>query len=61
MRIMARYGFNIVATWESRHDNRTELVYLLEWSDMETMKERWKMFMADQEWVEIKTVTADGS
>jgi hypothetical protein len=59
MRIMARYGFQIVATWESRHDNRTELVYLLEWSDMETMKERWTMFMADQEWVEIKKVTAE--
>lgn len=59
MRIMARYGFKIVATWESRQDNRTELVYLLEWSDMETMKERWTMFMADQEWVEIKKVTAE--
>ena len=27
MRIMARYGFKIVATCESRHDNRTEFVY----------------------------------
>jgi hypothetical protein len=58
-RIMARYGFKIVATWESRHDNRTELVYLLEWSDTETMKERWAAFMADQEWAEIKKVTAE--
>jgi len=33
MRIMVRYGFKIVATWESRHQNRAELVYLLEWSD----------------------------
>ena len=54
MRIMARYGFKIVATWESRHHNRTELVYLLEWSDTETMKERWAMFMADREWAQIK-------
>ena len=59
MRIMARYGFKIVATWESRHDNRTELVYLLEWSDTKTMKERWAAFMADQEWAEIKQVTAE--
>lgn len=59
MRIMARYSFKIVATWESRHDNRTELVYLLEWTDTETMKERWAMFMADQEWAEIKKVTAE--
>lgn len=59
MRIMARYGFKIVATWESRHDNRTELVYLLEWPDTETMKEQWAKFMADQEWAEIKKVTAE--
>lgn len=59
MRIMARYGFKIVATWESRHNNRTELVYLLEWSDREAMKERWAKFMADQEWAEIKKATAE--
>lgn len=59
MRIMARYGFKIVATWESRHNNRTELVYLLEWSDRETMKERWAKFMPDQEWAKIKKATAE--
>jgi hypothetical protein len=59
MRIMTRYGFKIVATWESRHDNRTKLVYLLEWTDTKTMKERWAAFMADQEWAEIKKVTAE--
>jgi hypothetical protein len=59
MRIMARYGFKIVATWEARHDNHTEFVYLLEWSDTETMKEQWAAFMADQEWAEIKEVTAE--
>ncbi len=59
MRIMARYGFKIVATWESRHHNRTELVYLLEWPDTETMKEQWAEFMSDQEWAEIKKVTAE--
>jgi hypothetical protein len=31
MRIMAKYDFKIVATWESKKDNRTEFVYLLEW------------------------------
>ncbi|HAA32401.1 MAG TPA: NIPSNAP family containing protein [Cyanobacteria bacterium UBA8553] len=59
MRIMARYGFKIVATWESRHQNRTELVYLLEWTDAETMKRQWAAFMADQEWAQIKKVTAE--
>ena len=33
MRIMAKYDFKIVATWESKKDNRTEFVYLLEWPD----------------------------
>ena len=37
MRIMAKYDFKIVATWESKKDNRTEFVYLLEWPDRETM------------------------
>ena len=40
MRIMAKYDFKIVATWESKKDNRTEFVYLLEWPDRETMADR---------------------
>lgn len=59
MRIMARYGFKIVATWESWHNNSTEFIYLLEWSDTETMEERWAKFMTDQEWAEIKQATAE--
>jgi len=39
--------------------SRTEFVYLLEWPDTETMKERWAAFMSDQEWAEIKQVTAE--
>ena len=58
MRIMARYDFKIVATWESRSGNRTEFVYLLEWPDKETMKDRWAKFLADKEWSEIKKATA---
>ena len=34
MWIMAKYDFKIVATWESKKDNRTEFVYLLEWPDV---------------------------
>ena len=29
MRIMAKYDFKIVATWESKKDNRTEFIYCL--------------------------------
>src|SRR6266850_5117013 len=42
MRIMAKYDFKIIATWESEKDNRTEFVYLLEWPDRETMADRWE-------------------
>ena len=56
-RIMAKYDFNIVAMWESRHDGKLEFVYLLEWPDEATMKSRWAAFMADEEWAEIKRQT----
>lgn len=57
-RIMARYDFHIVAMWESRTNEGPEFVYLLEWPDEETMKDRWDAFMADQEWSDIKVETA---
>jgi NIPSNAP len=59
MRIMAKYDFKIVATWESEKDNRTEFVYLLEWPDKETMSDRWKKFLQDQEWIKIKKETGE--
>ena len=59
MRIMAKYDFKIVATWESKKDNRTEFVYLLEWPDKETMTDRWRKFLQDQEWIKIKKETGE--
>jgi hypothetical protein len=59
MRIMAKYDFKIVATWESKKDNRTEFVYLLEWPDKETMADRWEKFLRDQEWNKIKKETGE--
>ena len=61
MRIMARYDFKIVAIWESRKDNRTEFIYLLEWPDKETMTDRWEKFLHDEEWIRIKKETAEKS
>lgn len=58
MRIMAKYDFNIVAMWETKHDDRTEFVYLLQWPDQATLEDRWAKFLADQEWSEIKMRTA---
>jgi NIPSNAP len=59
MRIMAKYDFKIVATWESKKDSRTEFVYLLEWPDEETMTDRWEKFLQDQEWIKIKKETGE--
>lgn len=58
MRIMARYDFRIIAMWETKKEDRTEFVYILEWPDKETMKDRWAKFMADQEWSNIKKETS---
>jgi len=57
-RIMrTRYGFQIVAMWESGFDARTEFVYVLEWPDEAAKTSGWAAFMADTEWTEIKRVT----
>ncbi|KAF1723211.1 NIPSNAP family containing protein [Pseudoxanthomonas wuyuanensis] len=56
-RIMARHGFRILAMWETRHQDRTEFVYLLEWPDQATQEKQWAAFMADQEWSDIKART----
>ncbi|WP_198425309.1 NIPSNAP family protein [Chryseobacterium panacisoli] len=58
LRIMKKYGFTIVATWESEFREKTEFVYLLEWKDENAMKTAWEGFMADKEWKEIKARTA---
>lgn len=57
VRIMRKYGFNIVAMWEAQTDRRTEFVYLLAWPDETAKSAAWAAFMADEEWNEIKRVT----
>jgi len=57
-RIMrTKYGFEIVAMWETKFEGRTEFAYLLEWPDEATKTAQWAAFMADAEWTEIKRVT----
>jgi hypothetical protein len=56
-RIMKKYGFHVIAMWESAFDGRTEFVYLLEWPDVATMRRQWDAFMADEEWARIKRET----
>ncbi|MBS1792306.1 MAG: NIPSNAP family protein [Acidobacteria bacterium] len=59
LRIMKKYGFRIVAIWESETDDKLEFVYLLEWKDKPTMEESWKKFLADEEWKEIKKKSSE--
>lgn len=54
MVIMKKYNFKINSIWESKSENKTEFVYLLEWPDEATMKKAWLDFRADKEWIEIK-------
>ena len=57
-RIMrTKYGFRIVAMWETKFGDRTEFAYLLEWPDEAAKTAAWSAFMADTEWSEIKRVT----
>jgi hypothetical protein len=57
LRIMKRYGFEIIALWESTSVVNFEFVYLLRWPDSATMDRQWKAFLADEEWIEIKRQT----
>ena len=56
-RIMKSYGFDIIAAWESKTNDRTEFVYLLAWPDKQTMLRAWGQFRADEEWKKIKKLT----
>ena len=59
IRIMKRYGFEILEMWESRTNAKTEFVYLLRWPDVATKERAWSAFLADEEWKEIKRVTRE--
>jgi len=58
LRIMARYGFDIEAIWETRNDEGPQFVYLLNWPDEATMRRAWQGFMTDEEWIRIKQESA---
>lgn len=57
LRIMARHGFDVLATWESPKENATEFVYVLKWRSQDELKRAWTAFMADEEWAAIKRRT----
>ena len=57
LRIMKKYDFQVLDMWESDTGDKLQLIYLLAWPDSKTMEERWRAFLADQEWVDIKKRT----
>ncbi len=58
LRIMKKYDFHVIATWESRKEDTLEFIYLLEWADKKTMEDAWAQFMANEEWIAIKKETS---
>nr|WP_320160386.1 NIPSNAP family protein [uncultured Methanoregula sp.] len=57
--IMNRYGFNVIALWESTSVVNFEFIYLLKWPDEATMERQWKLFLEDEEWIAIKKQTVN--
>lgn len=58
LRIMKRYGFEVIALWESSSVVNFEFIYMLKWPDAATMERQWRLFLEDNEWIEIKKKTA---
>lgn len=58
MGFMRKYGFQLLALWETRHAGRTEFAYLLAWPDEATMRGAWAQYLADPDWIEVKRVTS---
>lgn len=58
LRIMKRHDFRIIDLWESDTGEKIRFVYVLAWPDEATMDQRWKDFLADQEWIDMKKRTA---
>jgi hypothetical protein len=58
LRIMKRHGFKIIDIWESDSGEKVEFIYLLAWPDKSTMDLRWRDFLSDKEWIDIKKQTA---
>jgi hypothetical protein len=58
LRIMKKYEFDVVDMWESDTGAALQFVYVLDWPDAATMERRWKEFLADAEWIDIKKRSA---
>lgn len=59
LRIMKKYGFDVIDMWESDTGEKLQFIYVLDWPDRATMDGAWKSFLADPEWIDIKKRSAE--
>ncbi len=54
LRLFKKHGIKPIAFWTSVNDENSDyLIYLLQFDDLESQKNAWKMFMEDEERIEI--------
>ena len=54
LRLFEKYGIKPIAFWTSVDDgDENYLTYLLQFEDLESQKRAWKMFMEDEERIDI--------
>jgi len=54
LRLFKKHGIKPIAFWTSASDEDTNyLTYLLQFDDFESQKKAWKMFMEDEERIQI--------
>ncbi len=58
LRIMKKHQFEVMDMWESDSVETLQFIYVLAWPDEAKMESRWKAFLADREWIDIKKRSA---
>jgi len=49
--IFARHGITLLGFWIPISGDNSELHYIVEWPDYDTMSRTWAAFRADEEWI----------
>ena len=58
MRIMKKYGFEVIGCWDEEIGEMQNFRYILAWKDLNTRQEAWSKFNTDSEWTQIKIDSA---
>ena len=58
LKLWERFNIRPVGFWTTLvGDNNNDLTYLLEWDSLAQREESWNAFVADKEWLAIRTET----